>query len=178
MYRAVPLSCHDHVHLKVTSQSHGTVQHTSSMGMAWYVWITIGCPEAARRWPARVRLLPATTRSSTKAVTRSRLAVQIFPSTTRNFTKDTTLLHNGRVTAWLVWINAAREWHGECELAFTEHQINANEGYVQCKTFHTEITLYSMWETYRLCIFYSMFLQSKVPCCMHQHLQCKCKKEW
>jgi hypothetical protein len=40
------------------------------MGMAWHVWISIGCPETCGR-SARVRLLSGTTRSSTKVVTRS-----------------------------------------------------------------------------------------------------------
>jgi hypothetical protein len=58
---------------------------------------------------ARVRLLPATTRSSTKVVIRSisirytvGLAVWIFPATTRIFTKDTALSENSRDAAWYV----------------------------------------------------------------------------
>jgi hypothetical protein len=43
----------------------------SGMGAAWYVWISIGFPEMACGRPTRVRLLPATTRSSTKVVIRS-----------------------------------------------------------------------------------------------------------
>jgi hypothetical protein len=112
---AVPLSSHDHAVLKATSQGHGTARHRA----AWYVWISIGRPETACGRPVRVRLLPATTRSFTKVVTRSRLAVRIFPSTTRTFTKDTALSENGRVAVWHVRINAARERHDMCELALT-----------------------------------------------------------
>jgi hypothetical protein len=36
--------------------------------MAWHVWISIGRPETACWRPARVRLLPATTRNSTDVV--------------------------------------------------------------------------------------------------------------
>jgi hypothetical protein len=81
------------------------------------VWISIGSPERTCGRPSYVRLFPATTRSSTKVVTRSRLVVRIFPSTTRTFTKDKALSENGRVAAWHVWINAAGERHGMCELA-------------------------------------------------------------
>jgi hypothetical protein len=49
--------------LKVTAQR--------GVGMAWHVWISIGRPETACGRPACVRLLPATTRSSTKVVIRS-----------------------------------------------------------------------------------------------------------
>jgi hypothetical protein len=115
---AIPLPCHGHAILKATSQGHGTARHESGMGTAWYVWISIGRPETACGRPARVRLLPASTRSSPKFVVRSRLAVRIFPSTTRTFTKDTALSENDRVAAWHVWINAAGERHGMCELAF------------------------------------------------------------
>jgi hypothetical protein len=66
------------------------------MGMAWHVWISIGLLEMACGRPARVRLFPATTRSSTKVI-RSipirlsvGLAVRIFSATTPTFTKDTT----------------------------------------------------------------------------------------
>ena len=38
------------------------------MGTAWHVWINIGCRKAACGRPAQVRLLTATTRSSTKVV--------------------------------------------------------------------------------------------------------------
>jgi len=83
---------------------------------------------------ARVRLLPATTRSSTKIIrsipilfttihtydckvwyqhttkkticSTVGLAVRIFPATTRTFTKDTALSEQGRGAAWHVWINA------------------------------------------------------------------------
>jgi hypothetical protein len=72
------------------------------MGTAWYVWISIGRPETPCGRPARVRLLPATTQSSTKVVARSRPIVLIFPSATRNFAKDTALSENGRVAAWHV----------------------------------------------------------------------------
>jgi hypothetical protein len=41
------------------------------MGMAWHVWISIGLPGATCGRPAFVRLLPATTRSSTKVVIKS-----------------------------------------------------------------------------------------------------------
>jgi hypothetical protein len=62
-----PMPCHDHAVLKATSQA--TAQR--GMGMAWHVWISTGRPEAAYGRPAHVRLLPATTRSSTKVVIRS-----------------------------------------------------------------------------------------------------------
>jgi len=45
-----------------------TAQH--GMGTAWHVWINIGRREKAWGLPARVRLLPATMRSSTKVVIR------------------------------------------------------------------------------------------------------------
>jgi hypothetical protein len=51
-----------------------TAKHGMGMawhGMAWHVWIIIGPPETACGRRARVRLLPATTRSSTKVVIRS-----------------------------------------------------------------------------------------------------------
>jgi hypothetical protein len=38
------------------------------MNMAWHVWIIIGRPETACGRPALIRLLPASTRSSTKVV--------------------------------------------------------------------------------------------------------------
>jgi hypothetical protein len=43
---------------------------TTQRGMAWHVWINIGRPQTCVR-PTRVRLLPTTTRSSTKVVIRS-----------------------------------------------------------------------------------------------------------
>jgi hypothetical protein len=49
--------------LKVTAQR--------GMGLAWHAWINIGRPETACGRPARVRLLPATTRISTKVDIRS-----------------------------------------------------------------------------------------------------------
>jgi hypothetical protein len=93
---AVSLPCHDYAFLKATSQGHGTAWHESSMGTTWYVWISIGRPATACGRPARVRRLPATTRT---------------------FTKDTALTENGRVAAWHVRINAAEERHGICEVA-------------------------------------------------------------
>jgi hypothetical protein len=39
--------------------------------MAWHVWISIGHPEIACGQPVCIRLLPATTRSSTRVVIRS-----------------------------------------------------------------------------------------------------------
>jgi hypothetical protein len=123
-----------HAVLKETSQGHGTARHESGMGTAWYMWISIGHPETARGRPAHFRLLPTTTRSSTKVVTRSRPRVRIFPSTTRIFTKDTALSENGRVGAWHVWINAAGERHGMCELAFNglmfeDRQVKSSRTY-------------------------------------------------
>jgi hypothetical protein len=107
-FHAVPLPCHDQPFwkrpLKATAQR--------GMGTAWYVWISIGRPETACERPARFRLLPATTRISTKVVIRSRLAVRFFPSTTRTITKSTALSENGRGVAWHVWIIAAGERHG------------------------------------------------------------------
>jgi hypothetical protein len=108
---AAPMPCSDHaVLLKATAQH--------------------GRRETACGLPARVRLLPATTRSSTKVVIRSKsalltmihtgdcrmvaahykkdnllnfwLAVRIFPATTRTFTKDFALLEQGRGAAWHV----------------------------------------------------------------------------
>jgi hypothetical protein len=64
---AMPPPCRSHTMpfwkrlLKATAQR--------GMGTAWYVWISIGHLETACGRPARVRLLPVTTRSSTKAVT-------------------------------------------------------------------------------------------------------------
>jgi hypothetical protein len=63
--RAAPVPCHNHAVLKATSQGHGTARHGRGMSMAWHVWISIRRPETACGRPARVRLLPATTRSST-----------------------------------------------------------------------------------------------------------------
>jgi hypothetical protein len=82
-------------------------------GQGMHVRISIGRPETACVPAARVRLLPVTTRSSTKFVTRSRLLVRIFPSTRLTFTKDTALSENGRGAVWCVWINAAEERHGK-----------------------------------------------------------------
>jgi hypothetical protein len=113
-----PLPCHNNAVLKATSQGHGTARHESGLGTTWYVWISIGRPERACGRPARVRLLPATTRSSTNGVTRRRLALRIFPSTTRNFTKYTVLSKNCRVAAWNVWLNAAGELHGYVWISF------------------------------------------------------------
>jgi hypothetical protein len=77
------------------------------MGMA--LRISIGRPETACGRPALVRLLPATTRSSTKVLIRSipirytvELVVRIFPATTRTFTKDKALSENGRGAPWHV----------------------------------------------------------------------------
>jgi hypothetical protein len=109
---AAPMPCSDHaVLLKATAQH--------------------GRRETACVLPARVRLLPATTRSSTKTVIRSTpillttihtydckewqqhttkkttcstagLAVRIFPATTRTFTKDRAPSEHGRGMAWHV----------------------------------------------------------------------------
>jgi hypothetical protein len=54
------MPCHDHA-----------VLQERGMGMAWHVRICISRPETAYGRPARVRLLPATTRSSTNVVIRS-----------------------------------------------------------------------------------------------------------
>jgi hypothetical protein len=122
----VPLPCHDHAVLK------RRLKATAQRGMrtTWYVWITcsIGRPETACRRPARVRLFPVTTRSYTKVVTRNRLAVRIFLSTTRYFTKDTALSENGRLEAWCVWIDAAWERHGMCELALILRLLTCTRG--------------------------------------------------
>jgi len=67
---AAPLPCSDHAVLKATSQGHGTAQQEGGMGSAWHVWINIGRRETACGRPAQFRLLPATTRSSTKVVIR------------------------------------------------------------------------------------------------------------
>jgi hypothetical protein len=85
--------------------------------------------------------------------------------------QTTSHVHNSFSTNYLL--------HLTCnDLPFRQVILDAYKGTVQCNSNHTAIILYSVWETYRLCIFNSMFLLSKVPCCMHQHLQCKCKKEW
>jgi hypothetical protein len=97
-----------------------------STAWAWHVWIGFGRPETACGRPARVLLLPATTRSSTKVFFFRRvpirqtveLAVRIFPATTRTFTKDTALSENGTGASWHVWINAAG--HGR-ETAWVRH---------------------------------------------------------
>jgi hypothetical protein len=68
---AAPVPCHDHAVLKATYQGHGTARLGRGMGMAWHVWISIGRPQTACGRPARFRLLPATTRSSTKVAIRS-----------------------------------------------------------------------------------------------------------
>jgi hypothetical protein len=123
---AIPRPCRSHAmpcHAMTMPFWKRFLTATAQRGMwtAWYVWISVGRPETAFGLPARVRLLPATTRSSTKFVTRSipiSDAVRIFPSTTRTFTKETALSENGRDAAWHVWINAARERHGMCDLAF------------------------------------------------------------
>jgi hypothetical protein len=91
------------------------------MGTAWYVWISMGRPETECGRPARVRLLPATTRSSTKVVTRTRLADRMFPSTTRTLRHyrrlagsrhgmcELTRQRNGMGTTWYVWISLKLE---------------------------------------------------------------------
>ena len=130
---AAPMPCSDHaVLLKATPQH--------------------GCRETACGLAARVRLLPATTRSSTKIVIRSipillttihtydyksgsntlqkrrsvktvGLAVRIFPATTRTFTKDTALSEHGRGAACHVWINGTA-WQGNgIETAWARHAM-------------------------------------------------------
>ena len=109
---ATPMPCSDHaVLLKATAQH--------------------GRRETACGLPARLRLLPVTTRSSTKIAIRSipnvlttihtydctewyqhttkkticltvGLTVRIFPATTGNFTKDAALPEQGRCAAWRV----------------------------------------------------------------------------
>jgi hypothetical protein len=65
----MPLPCHATTMsfwkrlLKATAQR--------GLGMAWHVWIIIFLPETACGSHVRIRLLPATTRSSTKVVIRS-----------------------------------------------------------------------------------------------------------
>jgi hypothetical protein len=115
---AMPFPCHATTMLFWKRPLKATAQR--GMRGAWCVWISNGRPETTCGRPARVRLLPATTRSSTKVVTRSRLAVRIFPSTKRTFMKDTALSENDRFAAWHMWINAAGKRHGNgmvCELA-------------------------------------------------------------
>jgi hypothetical protein len=112
---AMQRPCRLHAVLIATSQGQGTTRHGRDMGTACYVWINIGLPEMVCGRPAHVRLLTATTPSSTKVVTVNTVAVpavRIFPSTTRTFTKDTALSENGRNAAWHVWIDAAGERHG------------------------------------------------------------------
>ena len=58
----------EYVVLKANFQSHGTALHRHGMGRPWHVWINIGHRETACGLPALVRLLPATTRSSTQYV--------------------------------------------------------------------------------------------------------------
>jgi hypothetical protein len=62
-----------------------------SAAWTWHDVISIGRPETTCGRPACVRLLPATTRISTK---------------------DTALSENGRGAAWHVWINAVRHGRG------------------------------------------------------------------
>jgi hypothetical protein len=111
---AVPLPCHDHAVLNATSPGHSTARHESGMGTAWYAWISIGRPQKVCGRPARVRLLPATTHSSTYVVTRSTTCssnISVYHA------KDSAPSENGRVAAWHVCINAAWERHGMYELA-------------------------------------------------------------
>jgi hypothetical protein len=82
-----------------------------SVAWEWH-GISVGCPETECGWPGRVRLLPATTQSSTKLVISSipicetvGLSVRLFLATMRTFTKDTALSENGRGAAWHVWIS-------------------------------------------------------------------------
>jgi hypothetical protein len=101
---------------------------------AWHgmaLWISIGRSETAFGRPACFRLLPATTRSSTKVVVRSiplrynvGLAIRIFPATARTFHeahgtvreglgrgiasvnyRGTAWQGNGMGAAWDVWIS-------------------------------------------------------------------------
>jgi hypothetical protein len=109
---AVSVSSNDHAFLKATFQGQGTERHGHG-------WISIGRPETACGLPARVWLLSANSRISTKVVIRSTairetvgLAFRIFPASTRTFTEDTALSENGRGAARHVWINAERHGHG------------------------------------------------------------------
>jgi hypothetical protein len=111
---AAPVPCHDHAVVKATSQGHSTSRHGHGM---CELASAVQRRDVGGR-PARFRLLPATTRSSTKVVIRSTpirytvgLAVRIFPTITRTFTKDTALWENGMSAAW--------ERHGMCKLALS-----------------------------------------------------------
>jgi hypothetical protein len=112
----VPLPYHDHAVLKATFQGHGTVRHGNGMVCA----ISNGNPETAWGSPVRVRLLPATTRSFTKVVTRSKLAVRIF-RLPRGLSRRTRHCQGMAGSRHGMWISAAGERHRNgmvrCELA-------------------------------------------------------------
>jgi hypothetical protein len=98
-----------------------------SAAWAWHVWIRIGRPETARGRPDRVRLLPRTTRSSTKVI-RS-IPIRQTVGLTLGLSRRTR--HCRRMAGarhGTGWINAARhgmagERNGRgmtCELAWIE----------------------------------------------------------
>jgi hypothetical protein len=69
--RAVPRLWRSESYFSRPRYSTAWARHGQGMGAAWHVWIRIGRRETACGRPARVRLLPATTRSSAKVVIRS-----------------------------------------------------------------------------------------------------------
>jgi hypothetical protein len=66
----MPFSCH-YTTMPFSRPRHNAAWVRYGHCMAWHVRISIGCPETAFGRPARFRFLPATTRNSTKVVTRS-----------------------------------------------------------------------------------------------------------
>jgi hypothetical protein len=116
---AMPFPCHTTTMpfwkrpLKATAQC--------GMGTAWYVWISIGRPETASGRPARVQLLPATKRGSTKVVYQrltngSDTRISVYHADfhewhgtvgegSRHGMCELTRQGNGMGTAWYVWIS-------------------------------------------------------------------------
>jgi hypothetical protein len=68
-WRDAPLSCHDHAVLKATLK--GTARHAMGGSWAWHVWVSIVRPGTAAGRSASFRILPTTTRITTKFVIRS-----------------------------------------------------------------------------------------------------------
>jgi hypothetical protein len=130
-----------------------------SAAWAWHgMWISFGRPETACVRTARVRILPATVRSSTKVVIRSitirytaELAVRIFPATVRTFTNDTALSQNGRGAAWHDWINAARHGMGAAWLVWI-NKARHGKGTTWARHGLCELTRHGMaWARHGLC---------------------------
>jgi hypothetical protein len=126
---AAPMPCSDHAVLFKATAQHGR-------------------RETACGPPARVRLLPATTRGvprsllseayhspsqrsipttvkSGSSTLQKRLAVRIFPATTRTFTKDTAMSEQGRGAACYVWIGLNTDTSSSLYLTEAEY-VDAN----------------------------------------------------